>query len=93
MKTPYSADYFPPAPVLLVSLAAPGQAPMVNSIAALLDTGADGTLVPTHLLERLGVRAIYVTNVRSHLAQGPVRASVYKVDLLFNSTVFRASKS
>lgn len=30
MKTPYSQDYFPPAPVLLVNLAAPEESPQIG---------------------------------------------------------------
>jgi predicted aspartyl protease len=85
MKTPYSREYSPPAPVLSVSLAATGEAPGTNSVIALVDTGADGTFVPTGWLEQLRVPAIYVTNVRSHLAATLHRVLVYKVDILFDS--------
>ena len=67
MKTPYSHDYTPPAPILLVGLAAPEQAPQVSLQPALIDTGADGTFVPTALLERLQVPVIYATNALNKL--------------------------
>lgn len=85
MKTPYSYDYTPPAPILLVGLAAPEQAPQVSLQPALIDTGADGTFVPTALLERLQVPVIYATNVRSHLGQDVRRVPVHRVDILLDS--------
>ncbi|HLF25381.1 MAG TPA: retropepsin-like aspartic protease [Anaerolineae bacterium] len=84
MTTPYSQDYVPPAPVLLVSLTAPAETSQVGPYPALIDTGADGTFVPTALLERLSVPIVYATNVRSHLATRLRRVSVHKVDVLFD---------
>ncbi len=40
MKTPYSTQYTPPAPVLFVQLAVPDQAPRMKAIPALI--GLDG---------------------------------------------------
>ena len=86
MKTPYSQDYFPPAPVLSVSVAAPEETPQIGPYPALIDTGADGTFVPTSFLEELDVPIIYITNVRSHLGESLRRVSVYKVDIFFDTT-------
>jgi predicted aspartyl protease len=85
MKFPYSNAYFPPAPVLLISLAVPEASSHIGPYSALIDTGADGTFVPTSLLEQLNVPIVYATNVRSHLSERLHRVSVYKVDLLINS--------
>lgn len=84
MKTPYSHTYFPPAPILSVSLAAPEERPHLGPYPALIDTGADGTFVPTSFLETLDVPIIYATNVRSHLGEEAHRVSVHKIDILFN---------
>lgn len=84
MKTRYSHDYFPPAPVLMVSLAVPERAPTLGPIHALVDTGADGTLVATSLIEQLDVPIVYATNLRSHLGGDLHRVPVHKVDLVFD---------
>ncbi len=85
MKTPYAAKYFPPAPVFSIHLAVQGQAPQIGPEVALIDTGADGTFVPTAFLEELSIPAIYMANVRSHLAAEIHRVSVYKIDIVFDS--------
>jgi hypothetical protein len=82
----YSEEYIPPAPVLPVSLSAPGEASRLGPFLALIDTGADGTFVPTSLLEELATPITYMTNVRSHLGERIHRVAVHKVDLiLFDS--------
>ncbi len=85
MKTSYSQNYFPPAPMLLIRLAVPEEAPQIGPYPSLIDTGADGTFIPTSLLEQLNVPVVYATNVRSHLGEGLHRVSVHKVDILFNT--------
>ena len=85
MKIPYSLDYFPPAPMLQVTLAAPEEVMQIGPSLALIDTGADGTFVPTSLLEQLDVPVVYTTNVRSHLGERVHRVSVHKVDILMNA--------
>ncbi len=84
MKTAYSKDYFPPAPVLLIRLAIPEGSPQIGPYPALIDTGADGTFIPTPFLEQLNVPAVYATNVRSHLGETLQRVSVHKVDIILN---------
>lgn len=85
MKIPYSEDYFPPAPVLSVTLAPPAESPQTGPHNALVETGADGTFVPTVFLEKLGAPAEYLTNVRSHLGKELRRVSVHKIDILFGT--------
>ncbi len=84
---PYSQEYFPPAPILLVSLAVPEEAPQLGPVSALIDTGADGTFVPTTLLEESGVPVAYMTNVRSYPGEKLFRVSVHKVDLIFFDSI------
>jgi predicted aspartyl protease len=87
---PYSQDYFPPAPVLPVSIAVPDGSHTRGPWLALVDTGADGTFVPTEMLEELQAPLVYMTNVRSHLGERLHRVPVHKVDIvLFDS--FRLS--
>lgn len=85
MKTQYSREYSPPAPILSVNLTVPEEAFQLGPYPALIDTGADGTFVPTTLLEQLGVPIIYATNVRSHLGESTHRVSVHKVDILLGT--------
>ena len=85
MKNPYSRDYFPPAPVLPVSLAVPEGPPQIGPRLALVDTGADGTFVPTAFLEQLGVPIVHTVNVRSHLGKDLRRVPVHIVDILFDA--------
>ena len=80
---PYSQEYFPPAPVLRVSLTVPEETPSLNPDWALVDTGADGTFVPTSYLEELDVPVAYMTNARSHFGEKLLRVPVHKVDLIF----------
>lgn len=86
MKIPYSHAYSPPAPILMISLAVPEEAPPIGPYPALIDTGADGTLVPSTLLEELGVPVEYVTYIRSHLGDKAHSASVYTIDIVFNAS-------
>lgn len=80
--TPYSHDYYPPAPVLPVNIAVPYETLKSSLYSALIDTGADGTFVPTAILEELEIPVEYMTNVRSHLGDGLHRVPVHKVDMI-----------
>ena len=81
-KSPYSHDYYPPAPVLPVHIAIPYETSTSNLYSALIDTGADGTFVPTAILEELEIPVEYMTNVRSHLGDRLHRVPVHKVDMI-----------
>ena len=85
MKTIYSDDYSPPAPVLNITLAVPDQAPRVGPYSALIDTGADGTFIPTAILERLTLSVIYTTIARVHIGGSRQQVSVYELDILFDT--------
>ncbi len=89
MKSPFSREYFPPAPVISVEITAPGESPSKVQYTALIDTGADGTFVPTRLLEELGVPIIHMTNVRAHMGESLYRVSIHRIDfVLFDSIRF-----
>jgi hypothetical protein len=80
MSTPYTTAYTPPAPVLNIRLAAPGDAPRVGPLSAVVDTGADGTLIPTEYLEQ--VEAVGVGDAFLHGVLGETReVHLYEVDL------------
>jgi hypothetical protein len=51
MNVPYDVTYTPPAPILQIRLAAPGEPSQVGPLVAIVDTGSDGTLIPTEYLE------------------------------------------
>ncbi len=82
MKTPYSRDYYPPAPVLPVSLAAIDESPRLGPHLSLVDSGSDGTFAPIALLEELDLPISYMTGVRSHLGERVQRVAVHRVDLI-----------
>ena len=84
---PYSREYFPPAPILLVALAVPEGDSTLGSFSALVDTGSDGTFVSTTLLEELGVPVTYMTRVRSHVGENMHQAPVHRVDLPFSGSI------
>ena len=80
MSIPYDPAYDPPAPVLSIRLAAPGEPPQVRPLSAVVDTGSDGTLIPTHYLEQ--VEAIDVGDAILHGVLGEAREiHLYEVDL------------
>lgn len=80
MNIPYDSSYDPPAPVLSIRLAAPGEPPQVRPLSAVVDTGSDGTLIPTHYLEQ--VEAIDVGDAILHGVLGEAREiHLYEVDL------------
>jgi hypothetical protein len=84
MSIAYSADYFPPAPILEIALAYPDESPTVGPLPALVDTGSDGTFIPMDYLEELGVAGDYRVFVRPIF--GPARqVYIYTVDLIINS--------
>jgi predicted aspartyl protease len=80
MNIPYDSAYDPPAPVLSIRLAAPGEPPQVRPLSVVVDTGSDGTLIPTHYLEQ--VEAIDLGDAILHGVLGEAReVHLYEVDL------------
>ena len=80
--TRYSKEYFPAAPVLMVNITIPGEAPTGNGFSALVDTGSDGTFVPTSILEELDLPISYMTNVRAFWGTSLLRMPVHMVDMI-----------
>jgi predicted aspartyl protease len=54
VKFGYANEYVPPAPILEIRLALPGESFAQGSLRALLDTGADATVVPLRHIQPLG---------------------------------------
>ncbi len=66
MSIPYLDSYYPPIPVLEISLGYPQDALAHGPLTAIIDTGADGTLVPQSLIDELGAPLIDQVRMRSH---------------------------
>ena len=62
----YDAAYEPAMPVCRVTIvsAATDRRVTANAI-MIMDTGADATIVPTHMLRRIGARRVFETGLRS----------------------------
>ena len=56
MRLRYASDYLPPAPVLDIRLALPGESFVIGPLRALLDTGADASVVPLRHIQPLGAQ-------------------------------------
>jgi predicted aspartyl protease len=52
-----SENYNPPAPVAYVTLRNPATGDVLTNVPMLIDTGADATLVPSEVVEKLGISA------------------------------------
>jgi len=77
---PYSYQYNPPAPVLHIRFATPGENPQLSPLIALIDTGSDGTLVPRRHLE--AVEAIAIGEAMLHgLWGGSRKVDLYEIDI------------
>lgn len=84
MNYPYDAGHTPPAPILHIQLAAPGESPRAGPLTAVVDTGSDGTLVPTDYLEQ--VEAIGLDEAILHgIAGGSRRVHLFEIDLYIGS--------
>jgi predicted aspartyl protease len=55
VSEPYDRSYYPPAPVVEVQLGPPGEPFALGPIRALVDTGADACVLPSQIVERLGL--------------------------------------
>jgi len=52
----YSSEYTPPAPVLEIQLALPGESFARDPLMALVDTGAEASVVPLRHIQPLGAQ-------------------------------------
>jgi predicted aspartyl protease len=80
MSRAYDPAFAPPAPVLSVRLAAPGESDRSEAGLALVDTGADGTLVPARLLEQIEAIGVGTAILRGVLGEAR-EVHLYEVDL------------
>ena len=62
---PYSNEHSPSAPVLEITLGAPGTPPTLGPLEAFVDTGADATLIPMRYLRRIEARKVDQAALRS----------------------------
>lgn len=80
MKFAYDATYFPPIPVLEISLARPESAPEIGPIQGIVDTAADGSLIPSSLLKSINAPVFDEVSVRSAFGEAR-KAHWFEVDL------------
>jgi len=80
LSVPYDLAYFPPAPVLDVTIQSPHEPNLSTTVRAMIDTGSDITVVPDWLPTHLGLRPI-----REALIAGydgfPRRVPVYRAHI------------
>lgn len=86
MRVPYSVSHTPPAPVLNIRIAAPGEKPPMDALSAIVDTGSDGTLIPLRYLEQ--VEATHLGHATLWGILGESReVHLYEVDMHIESLV------
>jgi predicted aspartyl protease len=84
---PYATEYFPPIPVLEVSLAVPLTSDWHGPISAIVDTGADFTIIPESLLEPLQLPPVRQAVIRSQWHVGE-RFHLYRLDVRIGGLIF-----
>ena len=89
MIQPYSHAYYPPMPVLDVSLSCPAEDDWRGSVVAVVDTGADFTVVPLSLLNSLRAPMVRPA-VLSSVWQERRPIYIYEVDLRIGQQVLPA---
>lgn len=86
MSVPYSVGHTPPAPVLNIRIAAPGEKPPMDALSAIVDTGSDGTLIPLRYLEQ--VEATHLGQATLWGVLGESReVHLYEIDMHIESLV------
>ncbi|MBI5568129.1 MAG: hypothetical protein HY870_24755 [Chloroflexi bacterium] len=80
MSQPYSSRYFPPAPVLEVSLISEVSQLRIGPYTALIDTGTDVTAVPVGLLARIAAPAARQAYVQAQWGSR-LRVPLHTVDI------------
>ena len=89
MIVPYSADHYPPRPVLEIALAYPASAAWHGPYVAQLDSGADFTIGPLELVRNLNAPMVRPATLSS--PWGEQRSVyVYEVDLRLGTIVLPA---
>jgi len=87
----YDAEnYNPPAPVAYVTLRNPATGAVLSNVPMIIDTGSDATLLPSDVVEKLGVDAEENTGFEVQVFDGDKKfLRVAKLDLLVLDKTFR----
>lgn len=87
----YDAEnYNPPAPVAYVTLRNPATGAVLSNVPMLIDTGADTTLLPSDVVEKLGVKAEENTGFEVQVFDGDTKfLRIVKLDLLILNKTFK----
>ncbi|MBI5824833.1 MAG: retroviral-like aspartic protease [Chloroflexi bacterium] len=87
----YDAEnYNPPAPVAYVTLRNPATGAVLSNVPMLIDTGSDTTLLPSDVVEKLGVKAEEDNGFEVQVFDGDTKfLRVVKLDLLVLDKTFR----
>ena len=80
MNFPYSPNYFPPAPVIEITLITAAESLRVGPLPALVDTGADGTIIPINYLDEIQAPSTVEMFIRSQWRER-YRVMLYLVDI------------
>lgn len=56
MKFPYDNNYYPPAPMVDMTLGPPDESLTIGPLRAFVDSGADATIIPAHYIQPLGLQ-------------------------------------
>ena len=85
-----SENYNPSAPVAYVTLRNPATGAVSSNVPMLIDTGSDTTLLPSAVVEKLGVRAEEDIGFEVQVFDGDTRVlKIVKLDLLVLDKTFR----
>jgi hypothetical protein len=76
----YNESYFPPIPVVEVTLIMAAEMHRIGPLEAIVDSGADATIVPLEYLERIQAPATVEKSVRSQWGDRH-RVMLYLVDV------------
>ena len=83
-------NYNPPAPVAYVTLRNPATGAVLSNVPMLIDTGSDTTLLPSDVVEKLGVKAEEDTGFEVQVFDGDTKfLRIVKLDLLVLDKTFR----
>jgi len=87
----YDAEnYNPPAPVAYVTLRNPATGDVLSNVPMLIDTGADTTLLPSDLVQELGVEIEEDTSFEVQVFDGDTKIlKIAKLDLLVLDKTFK----
>lgn len=56
MKFPYDNNYYPPAPMVEITVGPPDESLLIGPLHAFVDSGADATIIPAHYIQPLGLQ-------------------------------------